>query len=120
MSSCEMAQVRCLDMLDAMLLRRFKRAASSSPVALLLLEEEDAEEDDAEESTARSTDFKAVLDEVPFSSSSSSTAARFLPRPLVCLDAEVAVFFAVDIGGAEEFELLSSVIAPLGGEFDIR
>ena len=114
-----MEHVQSSAIFDVMLLRRFKRAASSSPVALLLLEEEDAEEDDAEESTARSTDFKAVLDEVPFSSSSSSTAARFLPRPLVCLDAEVAVFFAVDIGGAEEFELLSSVIAPLGGEFDI-
>ena len=103
MSSCVMEQVRCLKKLDAMLFRRLKRAASSPGsslllLLLLLLLDEDEDEDEDEDDAGESTD-KAVLAEVPSSSSTSSTAARFLPRPLVCLDAAavVAFFFRVDI-----------------------
>ena len=73
-------------------LKRLEREATSLLLLLLLLED-----------SGEFTD-KAVLAEVPSSSSTSSTAARFLPRPLVCLDAAavVAFFFRVDIAGAEE------------------
>ena len=99
MSSCVMEQVRCLERADVMLLKRFKRAASSpgsSLLLLLLLLDEDEDEDEDEDDAGESTD-KAVLAEVPSSSSSSSTAARFLPRPLVCLDAAVVAFLLLDI-----------------------
>ena len=86
-----MAHIRCLEMLDAMLLRRLDRPATSLLLVLVVLLLD--EEDDAGESTDR-----AVRAEVPSSSSSSSsTAARFLPRPLVCLDAAAVAFFRVDI-----------------------
>ena len=69
-------------MSDVMFLRRFNRTASSMLLLLLLLED-----------SGEFTD-KAVLAEVP------STAARLLPRPLVCFDAAavVAFFFLLDMG----------------------
>ena len=74
------------------LLKRLARAEFS-----LEDEEEEVEEDeDDDDDTGESTD-KAVLAEVP-ASCSSSTAARFLPRPLACLDAAVVAFLLLDMG----------------------
>ena len=88
-----------MEMSEARLLARLFCTASLL-LLLLLLDEEDEDEDEDEDDAGESTD-KAVLAEVPSSSSTSSTAARFLPRPLVCLDAAavVAFFFRVDIAG---------------------
>ena len=96
MSSCVMEQVRCFEIFEARFFARLFCVASL--LLLLLLLDEDEDEDEDEDDAGESTD-KAVLAEVPSSSSSSSTAARFLPRPLVCLDAAavVAFFFRVDI-----------------------
>ena len=67
-------------------LKRLEREATSLLLLLLLLldEEEDEDEDEEDEDDAGESTDKAVLAEVP--SSSSSSAARFLPRPLVCFD----------------------------------
>ena len=79
-----------MEMSEARLLARLFCTASLL-LLLLLLDEEDEDEDEDEDDAGESTD-RAVLAEVPSSSfSSSSTAARFLPRLLVCLDAAVAV-----------------------------
>ena len=63
-------------------------------VAVAWPEEGTQQEEEDEESTD-----KVVLARVPSSPSSfsSSTAARFLPHPLVCLDAAVGLSFRLDI-----------------------
>ena len=71
-----------------MLLRRLFCAAKS----LLPDQEEEEEEEDVDDDSGESTD-KAVLAEVP--SSSSSSTARFEPRPLVCFDPADAIFFEI-------------------------
>jgi hypothetical protein len=101
--SCVIAQVRCFEMSLTVRLKRLEREATSLLLLLLLLldEEEDEDEDEEDEDDAGESTDKAVLAEVPSSSSTSSTAARFLPRPLVCLDAAavVAFSFLLDIAG---------------------
>ena len=92
MSSCVMEQVRCFEMSLTVLLKRLARAEFS----LEDEEEEDEEDEDEDDDAGESTD-KAVLAEVP-ASCSSSTAARFLPRPLACLDAAVVAFLLLDMG----------------------
>ena len=81
-------------------LKRLEREATSLLLLLLLLldEEEDEDEDEEDEDDAGESTDKAVLAEVP--SSSSSSAARFFPRPLVvCFDPADAIFFDLDGGG---------------------
>ena len=91
-----MGQTRSLDMSDAMLLRRLFCAAKSLLPDEEEEEEEEEKEEDVDDDGGESTD-KAVLAEVP-ASCSSSTAARFLPRPLACLDAAVVAFLLLDMG----------------------
>ena len=76
-------------------LKRLEREATSLLLLLLLLldEEEDEDEDEEDEDDAGESTDKAVLAEVP--SSSSSSAARFEPRPLVCFDPADAICFQI-------------------------
>ena len=89
-----MEQVRCFEMSLTVLLKRLARAEFSLEDEE---EEDEKDEDEDEDDDAGESTDKAVLAEVP-ASCSSSTAARFLPRPLACLDAAVVAFLLLDMG----------------------